>query len=164
MYSLQQATENDIDKIEEVLIKKVEELQLMGITNQWSKQSVSWDTLKTKSQPDNYYFVYHNEDIAGMFCVVDEDKLYWPEDEAKTALYIHKISVLHPYRGKGVSKYILDAFKQMGRNIGVKSVKLDVRAHSHKLCSLYERNGFELLRIEDLKDGDQSALYEYKLK
>lgn len=65
MYSLQQATENDIDEMEAVLIKKVEELQLMGITNQWSKQSVSWSTLKTKSQLDNYYFVYHNEDIAG---------------------------------------------------------------------------------------------------
>lgn len=161
MLRTRQATSEDSLLIQQVLLQKIDELAARGI-EQWTKKELL-DELDTDYTSDNFYLVYQENEIVGLFCVLDYDPGYWRDDLPKEALYIHKVTVLDKARGTGVSDYILDEFKQLGRIANVKSVKLDVRAHKEKLRSYYERNGFLVVRIVDLNKGYLTALYEYVL-
>ncbi|MFV0381759.1 MAG: GNAT family N-acetyltransferase [Breznakia sp.] len=148
--------------IENILLQKVRELKAKGIV-QWENSEVLWRTLAKDYFPENFYFVYNQQELIGLFCVVDFDPHYWPNDTAHRALYIHKVVVLDKACGTGASSFILDEFKRLGKIAKMRSVKLDVRAHKNKLRAYYERNGFVLVRIEDLDFGYDTALYEFVL-
>lgn len=163
MLRVRQAGEADTKTIEALLLKKVEELAEKDLV-QWEVSEVLWENLKQDYQPENFYLVYRDEQAIGCFCVVDYDPTYWAADKPKAALYIHKVMVLNVGKGQGVSDYILDYFKQLGREQGVPCVKLDVREHKAKLRAYYERNGFRLDSIVDLKKGYLTALYKFDLR
>ncbi|WP_277489292.1 GNAT family N-acetyltransferase [Breznakia sp. PF5-3] len=148
--------------IESLLLQKVDELSKKGLV-QWEKEEVLWKTLQNEYVVENFYLVYQDDDPVGCFCVIDYDPTYWLHDKPHEALYIHKVMVLDKVKGQGVSNYILDQFKELGRKAGMPCVKLDVRAHKDKLRAYYERNDFILEEIVDLGKGYLTALYRYDL-
>lgn len=163
MINIRQANEQDISIIEAMYLRKIEQLAAKGLL-QWEKEEVLWETLSQSYQIEHFYLVYLEEVLVGGFVVVDYDPTYWLHDKPKEALYIHKVMVLDEAEKKGVSNAILDYFKQLGRQQGYAVVKLDVRENKPKLRAFYERNGFVLKEIVDLKKGYLTCLYEYKLK
>lgn len=162
MLEMRQATTTDCQLVESLLLQKVKELANKGIV-QWHADEVLWESLKLEYTIDNFYLIYRDGEAVGCFAVVDYDPGYWQDDIPHEALYIHKVMVLDKASGSGVSDFILDQFKQLGREAKVASVKLDVREHKQKLRSFYERNGFTLVSIVDLNKGYLTALYEYVL-
>lgn len=163
MINIRQANKQDISIIEAMYLRKIEQLAAKGLL-QWKKEEVLWETLSQSYQIENFYLVYLEEVLVGGFVVVDYDPTYWLHDKPKEALYIHKVMVLDEAEKKGVSNAILDYFKQLGMDQGYAVVKLDVRENKPKLRAFYERNGFVLKEIVDLKKGYLTCLYEYKLK
>lgn len=162
MFTIRQAKVGEEKVIEQVYLQKVEELADRNIV-QWEKEEVLWDTLSKSYIIEQFYLVYTNDkELVGAFVVVNYDPTYWVEDKEDDALYIHKVMVLDKVRKQGASKYILEYFKTMGKELGYPSVKLDVRAHKEKLIAYYESNAFQLVKTVDLHKGYLTCLYEYR--
>ncbi|NBK97384.1 MAG: GNAT family N-acetyltransferase [Erysipelotrichia bacterium] len=162
MIEIKQASKQDTALIETLYLKKIEQLAKKNIT-QWEKEEVLWETLAKSYKPEQFYLVYRNQQAVGAFVVVDYDPTYWLNDKPKTALYIHKVMVLDEAEKQGIADQILTFFKNLGKEQGYDVVKLDVRAYKTKLRSFYERNGFVLHDIVDLKKGYLTCLYVYPL-
>lgn len=160
--NVKQAQAKDISCIEKMYKLKVQELAQKGL-KQWEEDEITWAAMSQDYDISDFYIVYQKDEAVGCFCVVDYDPTYWLNDKPKQALYIHKVMVLNKASASGVSDYILDVFKELGKARGMECVKLDVRAHKEKLRSYYERNGFELVEIVDLKHGYLTALYRFNL-
>ncbi len=163
MVEIKQAKEKDIACIEAMYLKKIRQLANKGL-HQWNEEEVMWDTLSKSYTIDEFFIVYENQQAIGGFIVVDYDPTYWLHDKPKEALYIHKVMVLDEVQKRGISDQILDYFKLLGKKRGYDVVKLDVRENKPMLRAFYERNGFQLKEIVDLKKGYLTCLYEYKLK
>lgn len=161
MFHIRQATEGEEKIVEQLYLQKIEELNTIYI-KQWEKEEVLWDTLSTSYIINQFYFVESKDEVVGAFVVVNYDPTYWVDDRRDDALYIHKVMVLQKSSKLGASDQILTFFKQLGKELGYASVKLDVRDHKDKLIAYYERNGFQLVKTVDLKKGYLTRLYEYR--
>lgn len=162
MYTVRQANENDITAIDALYKRKVDQLAEKGI-KQWDYETVTWKEMSKSYKLSQFHLVYQEDNLVGAFVVMERDMEYWPDDEANTALYLHKLLVDDGAAKSGLSSWILEYFKQLGRKYGYQYVKLDVREYKHKLRSFYEQNGFELKEIVDLNKGYLTCLYICKL-
>ena len=164
MIKIKQAQKGDIELIEQMMFKRIDELADKGIL-QWSKSDVSWKYLSLEYKEEDFYIVTADGEFAGSFCVVDYDPNVWINDPCGKYLYIHKIIVMEKYSGQGLGDYILSFFKDLGREAGVSSVKLDVRDYKKKLRRLYERNGFVLDHIAYFNGNEyNTCFYRYDIK
>ncbi len=163
MITIVQAKQEDIHNIDVIYAQKVDELANKGIV-QWKKDSVSYATMSAFYHFSDFYFAYVDGVIAGAFVLVEKDAVYWKEDAAHTALYLHKIIVLDAFSKQGVSSAILDYFKQETKQRGYSYAKLDVRSHKNALRALYERNGFIKLDEIDLQMGYKTTRYYFAVE
>lgn len=160
---MRQATIEDIKKIEVLYLQRVMYNDANAI-HQWNDFEVTWKELSKLYHIDDCYIGIVGDVIVSCMMVVDVDKLYWPSVPKGEALYLHKLCVHPMYRGLGFSEQMISYFKDIGRNNGYASVRLDVRAHKSKLRALYERCGFQYLRTIQVHATFQTALYEYSFQ
>ncbi len=157
---IQKATVNDIPQIEEMYKKRVLFNDAHG-THQWYLHEVTWEEFAKLYTIDQYFVGKVDGVVAcGMF-LVDVDELYWPQEKAGNALYLHKICVHPDYSKKGYSDALIQFFKQYTFEMGYPVAKLDVREHKIKLRAMYERNGFKYLRSGKFVEEFDTALYYY---
>ncbi|MCF6326269.1 MAG: GNAT family N-acetyltransferase [Devosiaceae bacterium] len=74
-------------------------------------------------------------------------------------LLMDGIAVTPDQRGKGIGSKLLDAIADHARQNGYKIVRLDVIDSNSRARALYERKGFELIRIEEM--GPLKHLYGF---
>ncbi len=160
MVKIRQATIEDAKQIEMMYLKKVQQLANKGIV-QWEREEVLWEQLSKEYAVEEFYLVTADDQFVGAFVLVDFDPTYWKNDAPKQCLYIHKVMVLDEAEKSGVSKHILDFFKEESKRRGFLVAKLDVREHKSKLRAYYERNGFVLHEIVDLGMGYLTCLYTW---
>lgn len=129
---------------------------------QWQLADVSWEALTEIYHLEHFYIAKADDQIIGACILADYDPIYWPEAPLGESLYIHKLAVRNEWRKRGIGDAFLDFFKQRGRLLGMKEVRLDVRAYKDKLRSFYERNGFVLVRTEAVFETYDTALYHYR--
>lgn len=163
MIKIKNATKNDIDLIETLYRNRILQLANKNI-KQWEYEEVTWEALSKSYECHDFYIVEKEEKAVGAFAIVDYDPSYWCNDKKGEALYLHKVMVDESVEKQGVSDKILDYFKEKGKKEGYSKVKLDVREYKDKLRKFYERNGFVLKEIVDLKKGYLTCLYEYEIE
>ncbi|HEX5329501.1 GNAT family N-acetyltransferase [Sulfuricurvum sp.] len=61
--------------------------------------------------------------------------------------YINHVSVLKEFRGKGISKVLLDKFIQYSKDQNFKNIKLEVSENNRTAISLYEKHHFTIENI-----------------
>ena len=73
---------------------------------------------------------------------------------------INNIAVDPSYRGKGISKILMNALVDMARERGVKELFLEVRTSNHVAQSLYRSLGFKMINIRKgyYQDTDEDAI------
>jgi len=74
-------------------------------------------------------------------------------------LLMDGIAVTPEQRGKGIGSKLLDAIADHARQNGYKIVRLDVIDNNPRARALYERKGFELIRVEEM--GPLKHLYGF---
>jgi GNAT superfamily N-acetyltransferase len=72
----------------------------------------------------------------------DWDPEFWPEYEKGSSTFVHKLAVLPPFQGKGLSREMLDYAAALSRERGVQYTRLDCAADRPKLCAVYESAGY----------------------
>ncbi|VAW23323.1 hypothetical protein MNBD_ALPHA11-2358, partial [hydrothermal vent metagenome] len=74
-------------------------------------------------------------------------------------LLMDGIAVTPDQRGNGIGSKLLDAIADHARQNGYKIVRLDVIDNNPRARALYERKGFELIRVEEM--GPLKHLYGF---
>ena len=99
---------------------------------------------------------------AAAMLLVPTDPVFWPDDPAGEALYLHKLAVHPGWQGRELSTEMIAAAAEQARTRGRQWLRLDTAAERPKLRALYERVGFVLLRDGGV-DGWPAAWYELKV-
>lgn len=163
MIQIRQAREEDIAAIEAIYHRRVAFNNAHDIP-QWRYDQVTWNEFSKLYTIAEYYVIEVDQVIAGGCFIVDVDELYWPEESAGNALYLHKIVIDPAYSGQRLADHLITFFKEKGKREGYPCVRIDVRAHKEKLRSMYERNGFQLVKLEQFVPEYRTALYSYPCK
>jgi ribosomal protein S18 acetylase RimI-like enzyme len=70
---------------------------------------------------------------------------YLAEDDA---LYVGRVSVLPAYRRRGVASAVMAYLEEVARSLGRAAIRIGVRESLPSNIALYQRLGYETLRIE----------------
>ena len=108
--------------------------------------------------------------IAGTVMYLNEEELSdpykmvkWQKDfPAKETVVIHILAVHPKFQGKGVGKALLDHACVVGKEKGIKAVRLDVYETNVPAIRLYEKCGFKLVGMVDLGLEEIYGLKWYK--
>ncbi|MEL4306541.1 GNAT family N-acetyltransferase [Joostella sp. CR20] len=101
-------------------------------------------------QNGEFFFVTEQSgETIGMVRILTEDLLYWGVQQEK-ATYVHSLVVKEKYNGKGVGTEILHEIAKNAKSAGSVYLRLDADAKNPKLCSYYEKMGFEKVGVKQL--------------
>ncbi|WP_432730836.1 GNAT family N-acetyltransferase [Variovorax sp. W6] len=131
----------------------------------WSAGDVGLERIQRDTDAGGYFIAREGGDLGGVAGVVRldlEDPGFWPEIEAGTSLYVHKLAVSRAWAGRGVSMRLLEFARERTAQLGRPYLRLDCVADRAPLRSLYERFGFSLHSV--MHKGERSfARYELRV-
>lgn len=126
-------------------IPTLAEMEKRCFTDPWTEQMLS-NTLKLP--------VYHG------FLVEEEDKIlgYASLIVVCEDAEVGNIAVDFPFRGKGISKLLMDAMLQRAKSLGATHCFLEVRVSNAVAIALYEKYGYEKfgIRAKYYADGEDA--------
>ncbi|WP_106792737.1 N-acetyltransferase [Aquimarina sp. Aq78] len=112
---------------------------------------------------NEFFFIDNqNEENLGMVRILNEDLLYWGEQNKK-AKYIHSLVVKEKYNGKGIGTKIINQIGGIAKKDNCNYLRLDADSKNSKLCSYYEKIGFKKVGTKELPLSVNN-LYEKELK
>jgi GNAT superfamily N-acetyltransferase len=76
---------------------------------------------------------------------------------------IHKLYVLPEYHGKGLGKALLDFITEEISSLGATSLRLNMN-RKNKAKYFYERNGFTIIKEEDIDIGNNYFMNDFVLE
>ncbi|WP_271765472.1 GNAT family N-acetyltransferase [Aquimarina algiphila] len=124
-------------------------------------ERIEW--LEEGIRKKEFYFIKNTDSTTiGMVRILKEDLLYWGKQKEKS-LYIHSLVVKDKYGGKGVGKSILEQIKNEAKKSNCKYLRLDADSNNPKLCSYYEKQGFDKVGVKELPLSTNN-LYQKELK
>lgn len=111
---------------------------------------------------EQFYFLYTvKKDLIGMYRLMYNDELYWGKTEDKAA-YIHSLVVKNDFKGQGIGAKVLNIIEEELKDKKIDFFRLDCNGENTRLCSYYEREGFE--KVGEIKmPHSLNFLYEKKL-
>lgn len=125
-------------------IKKMEE---SGI-HQWDELYPTVEDFSEDIKKGNLYVAVDNDKIAALYVISgesDEEYNYadwkYPND---TAYILHRFCISPEYQNKGLGKQILLKIENQIKEMGYKSVRLDVFTENPYAQKLYRHNGYEV--------------------
>lgn len=140
-----QATKTDLKTILTLLKKASIALENKNI-HQWKywqnppKDKVKW--LEDGILNNEFFFVHQQSQLIGMFRLLFNDELYWGKQK-EIAGYIHSLVIKTEFKGQQFGSKIVFAIEKQLKLKGIQLVRLDCVANNHRLCSYYEKIGFE---------------------
>lgn len=160
---IKQANENDFLVIEEILLDAVNWMKTNELQNQWNENNIKWNSLSKEYKITDFYINYWNEVPAACVAITDLDQKFWSEIPQGRSLYIHKLTVMREFAGKGLSKELIDFAKNLSLNRGINSLRLDCNMQRDKLRKIYEKEGFKFASKKNIKNEHDMALYVWQI-
>ena len=128
----------------------------------WSPTDIALERIQAHTDAGAYFIARDGDTVAAVVRLDLDDPLFWPEVEAGSTLYVHKLAVARVAAGRGVPKALLDFARERARQLGRPWLRLDCVADRAPLRALYEGYGFALHDV--IHKGDRSfARYELAL-
>jgi predicted N-acetyltransferase YhbS len=120
---------------------------------QWSFDVVSVDSLKAAYRPDEMFIASLAGKPVGCIVLQSRDAVFWPDDKANTALYVHKLAVLKIARGTGVADQMMTWAMARAKESGCQYLRLDCRTDRTGLVDYYAAKGFDKVALKELQRG-----------
>ena len=164
--TLKQVGNKDKNKVLQLFKNAAERINKMNIDHwqYWLNppiEKIKW--VEKGIHNKEFYFIQTLEDEnLGMVRIMDEDLLYWGKQKEK-AKYIHSLVVTDKYNGKGIGTKVIQQIAENANEDKSKFLRLDADAKNPKLCSYYEKLGFEKVGTKELPLSTYN-LYEKELK
>ncbi len=129
----------------------------------WSATDIGLDTVRRGTDAGRYFIARQDGDVAGVVRLDLEDPYFWPEVEAGSSLFVHKLAVRRAHAGQGVATALLAFAREHAGSLGRPCLRLDCVADRAPLRALYERFGFSL--HSEIRKGERSfARYALPVK
>lgn len=113
----------------------------------WFAPEVSPERTLRDTEAGNFFVARDGGEIAGVMRFELEDPYFWPEIEAATSAFVHKLAVRRSWAGKGVSTALLRFAEERTRSLQRRHLRLDCVADRQGLRTTYENFGFALHSI-----------------
>ena len=150
------------------LLKEAAEWLQNKNTQQWSfwinpaQEKIDW--IKEGFENKEFYFVYHNKILLGMFRLMYFDEQYWGKrpDRFEKAAYVHSLTIKREFAGQGLGALFLQKIEDKLRSEGIFKFRLDCMQSNTGLCDYYENQGF--IKVGEVEvSWVMQNLYEKKL-
>ena len=117
--------------------------------NQWPRFEKS--LIEREIAEHRQFKLLIDDKIACIWAVTYSDPQIWPEDDGRSAIYIHRIAANPEFRGNNFVRIIVDWAK--GFAAEKKYIRMDTCGNNTRLIRHYESCGFHFLGIRKLKDA-----------
>lgn len=142
--------ESDWTEASEVLFAVAEWLDSMK-ARLWSQDQVSAKSLRNTYELDQLFWLRHESQIVGLVFLMDSDPFFWPESNAESSLYFHKLAIHPDHSKKGYGKLALDEIRKYAISKGCRWVRLDCDDRE-SLHRFYLSNGYQLVDVEPMQE------------
>lgn len=120
----------------------------------WPESSLTPERLARYYPQGGWRVAWRGDVAVGCLCLLDTDPLFWPDDAANEALYLHKLAVHPDARGQGLSALLLREAARETAERGRPWLKLDTATARPKLRAIYEDFGFQNVGQRTVKGFD----------
>ena len=158
------AESKDVKNIMKIVDEAKEFLKGQNV-NQWQDGYPNEESFNDDIKEQRLYVVKDNEEVIGVFAVVNYEPTYdviyegkWISDEPYIA--VHRIAVENNYKGKGVAKYIFDELKKEHKHIRVDTHRGNKNMNKCLLNNDFKYCGIIYLARNSESDCERLA-YEY---
>lgn len=128
----------------------------------WELDSLTAEQVFHNCQDNNVVAGYiAGKPVAAMVLTYHDPK-FWPDIPPNQAGFIHKLSVVPEYQGKGLAAQMVDFAKDEVTSKGFFWLRLDCHSDRTRLRRFYERLGFNGIR-EGIVDTHHTIFYQMKL-
>lgn len=117
--------------------------------NQWPRFEKS--LIEREIRERRQFKLLTGDTIGCIWAVSYSDPQIWPEDDGRSAIYIHRIAANPEFRGNNFVSIIVDWAKKFAAD--KKYIRMDTCGNNTKLIRHYESCGFHFLGIKKLKDA-----------
>jgi len=133
-----------------------------SISKWWDLENLNKNFLLQYHISQEFYVGYYNDipAVAAILQKSSEDKLWsliWKGKDS--AFYIHYLCVNPEFSWTWLVKKIINFTSELAKKHNITQIRVDTNAQEKKLCSIYEKNGFQLVQIIE-EDYRKTALYE----
>jgi ribosomal protein S18 acetylase RimI-like enzyme len=146
------STTEDTETIFE-LYREATEYQKKNGYNEWKE--FDRELIATEIAEKRHWKIVEDGDVACVFSIFYNDPLLWGKDDNEFSIYIHRIATNPKFKGRGLTKTIIDWTKAHCRETGRKYIRMDTWADNKNLASYYEKCGF---KIAGYKQIDKDAV------
>lgn len=161
-YSIRRARWADLDAVGVLLEKAAVWLAEHG-SDQWQGPVIRRrDYVERDIAEETVHVVDADGQVGGTITVdMFADTDFWRrDDDVRSALYVHRMAVSRDLAGVGLGSAMLDFAGRLAESSGRMFVRLDAWRTNAKLHDYYLKQGFELVRIEDLPHRGSGALFQ----
>ncbi|MCP3018845.1 GNAT family N-acetyltransferase [Cupriavidus basilensis] len=140
---IEQAKVDDAETVASVLQEAAQWLANTG-RPLWIPSEVSYERVLRDTQAGSFFAARDGDDVIGVMRFELEDPFFWPEVEAGTSAFVHKLAVRRSWAKRGVSTALLTFARERARSLRRQHLRLDCLADRPELRAIYERFGFAL--------------------
>lgn len=167
-YCIEKASEKDLDEIENLYISVCRRLQRGINYANWSEgeyptRNIADDGIKK----DSLFVLRVNHKIVGTMILNNEyESGYmqgkWSVDVLDNEiLVIHTLAVHPDFKKHGIASKMLDYVIAYGKELGYKTIRIDVCVKNMPAISLYQKYGFKNVGKVDFDRGKDEILWFY---
>src|SRR5215831_12725932 len=138
---IRQAAAGDVDTVASILAEAAQWQQQLG-TPVWLGDELNTDKIVAEIAEGLFFLAESSGEGAGTLKFQLDDPIFWPDEPAPHAAYIHRMAVRRRYAGRGISAALVTWAVERTRQFGRHLLRLDCGADRPKLRAVYEDFGF----------------------
>lgn len=150
------ATVEDLDAVSDIVRQAIDAMEAQGI-HQWDDLYPTRDDLSDDIRAGQMTLVLLN-DIPAAFYVLNQDadeeydRTAWTHP-TETACILHRLCVDPAFQGQGVATAIMEQIRCRQKELGFRSIRLDVFTQNPAALRLYRQAGFQERGYADWRMG-----------
>jgi GNAT superfamily N-acetyltransferase len=138
---IRQAREADAAVVEAMIREAAAWVDALGVV-MWEDGELDPGRIAAEVADGQFHIAEMDGQPAGAIRFQLEDALFWPDRPAGEAAFVHRLVVRRAFKGRGISRALLEWAVGHAREQRRSLLRLDCDANRAKLRALYESCGF----------------------
>ncbi len=115
------------------------------------------ELIATEIEEKRHWKIVEEGEVACIFSIFYNDPLLWGKDDNEFSIYIHRIATNPKFKGRSLTKVIIDWAKAHCKETDRKYIRMDTWADNKNLGDYYIKCGFKIAGHRQL-DKDAKGL------
>jgi GNAT superfamily N-acetyltransferase len=138
---IRQAVPADAGTVDQMIREAAAWVDALGVV-MWDDGELDAGRIAADVTAGTFFLAEIDGQVAGAIRFQLEDALFWPDRPDGEAAFVHRLVVRRAFKGRGVSRALLEWAVGHARAKGRGLLRLDCDANRPKLRALYESCGF----------------------